>query len=106
MAMLSDTLKNLAPENDAELTEGFERLEEQLSRILTPEQIDRYADHIHQTGAVPVVGALTEEELEEMPTDVRAIARTILGHTSIATEIRRVAALLRQRGEARLVYDR
>ena len=106
MGQLYNALTELVPEHDPELIEGFERLEEHLSRILDEDQMQAYATHVRNTGSLPVFGALTAEDREELPRELQAIASTVLQYNSIATEIRRVAALLRQRDEAELVYDR
>ncbi|NBC30503.1 MAG: hypothetical protein GVY29_11015 [Spirochaetes bacterium] len=106
MGQLYNALTELVPERDPELTEGFERLEEHLGRILDEDQMQAYAAHIRNTGSVPVFGALPPGDREELPPKLQEVASTVLQYNAIATEIRRVAALLRQRDEAELVHER
>ena len=43
MGILYDTMKSLARSHDAEMLVGFQRYEDLLATILTPEQMETYA---------------------------------------------------------------
>jgi hypothetical protein len=99
MGSLYRALEALSPVHDAELLDGYRRYESVLEAILTPEQMEQYADAIAQTGVVRIFEEMTPEELANLPPGMAAIAAAITADISVSMENRRVVALLDQRGE-------
>jgi hypothetical protein len=95
----------LAPERDEELLDGFQRCESMLMDILTPEQMDEYAEAIRWTGEIRILEDLTPAEVAALTPEMRAIAETIIADLNVSMENRRVVALLNQRGEHVLAPD-
>jgi hypothetical protein len=105
MGTLYDALVHLSPAHDAEILDGYRRYEELLATILTPEQMDLYADYIQQTDVIRIFEEMTPDELANLPPGIPAIAAAIMADTNISMENRRVVALLDQRGEHDVTPD-
>ena len=105
MQSLISVLEQLAPDEDSELAQGFQRYMAALEPILTPEQIDTYAAMIERTGVIRIFEDLTPEELAELSSDESAVATNIIADQTATMENRRIASLLIQRGQTEVVPD-
>lgn len=105
MGRLYDVLAELAPPQDEELAEGYRRYEALLAKELTPEQIDEYANYVHETGTVRVFDEMTPDELAALPAIEGAVATIIMADEYTTMENRRIAALLNQRGMHEVAPD-
>jgi hypothetical protein len=105
MGTLYDALVSLSPAHDAEILDGYRRYESLLATILTPEQMDLYADYIQHTDVIRIFEEMTPAELANLPPGIPAIAAAIMADTNISMENRRVVALLDQRGEHDVTPD-
>ncbi len=105
MGALYDALVSLSRVQDAEVLEGYRRYEWQLTEILTPEQMEIYADYIQQADVIRIFEEMTPAELAALPPGVPAIAAAIIADTNISMENRRVVALLDQYGEHEATPD-
>jgi hypothetical protein len=99
MGAVYDALESLSPVHDAEVLDGYRRYETLLETILTPEQMELYADYIENTDVIRIFEEMTPDELANLPEGLPAIAAAIIADTNITMENRRVVALLDQRGE-------
>lgn len=99
MAALYDALVDLSPVHDAEIMDGYRRYETLLTTILTPEQMESYANAVRQSGTVRVFAEMSSDELARLTPDENAIARAVLADENVWMENRRVASLLNQRGQ-------
>jgi hypothetical protein len=73
--------------------------------ILTPEQMEIYAEYIRQADVIRIFEEMTADELAALPPGVPAIAAAIIADTNITMENRRVVALLDQHGEHEATPD-
>ena len=105
MGAIYDALESLAPSEDAELADGYERYEALLHEVLTPEQISTYANYIRSSGELRVFETMTPEEMAALSTEENVVALTIIADQLASMENRRVAALLNQRGEGAVAPD-
>ena len=105
MGALYDALVSLSSVHDAEILDGYRRYESLLETILTPEQIEIYADYINQVDVIRIFEEMSPDELANLPVGMPAIAAAILADTNISMENRRVVALLDQRGEDEVTPD-
>lgn len=105
MGALYDALVSLSPVHDAEVLDGYRRYEDLLTTILTPEQLEIYADYIQQTDVIRIFEEMTPAELTALPPGMPAVAAAILADTNISMENRRVVALLNQHGEHDVTPD-
>ncbi|MCC6456242.1 MAG: hypothetical protein IT328_14910 [Caldilineaceae bacterium] len=105
MGALYDALVNLSSVRDAEILDGYRRYESLLETILTPEQIETYADYINQVDVIRIFEEMSPDELANLPVGMPEIAAAILADTNISMENRRVVALLDQRGEDEITPD-
>ena len=105
MQSLISVLEQLAPGQDTELAEGYQRYMAALEPILTPEQIETYAAMIEHSGVIRIFEDLTPEELAELSVDESAVATNIIADQTATMENRRIASLLIQRGETDVVPD-
>ena len=99
MGVLFDALKSVSHVQDAEVLDGYMRYEATLETILTPEQMEQYADYIARTDEVRIFEEMTPAEIAALPQGLPAVAAAILADKTISMENRRVVALLSQRGE-------
>ena len=99
MGILFDALKSVSHVQDAEVLDGYMRYEATLAAILTPDQMQAYADYIAQTDEVRIFEEMSPTEIAALPPGIPAVAAAILADKSISMENRRVVALLSQRGE-------
>lgn len=105
MNTVYNALVDLAPPHDSELKEGYERFAGLLTTILSPSQLEDYAEYIRQNGEVRILEELTSAELAGLPAQIMPIAQAILADENISMENRRVVALLNQRGKHGLAPD-
>jgi len=105
MDTLTSVLTELAPPQDSEIAEGYQRYAAALEPILTPEQIETYAELIRRTGTVRVFEEMAPDEIAELSPDELAVATNIIADQAATMENRRVAALLIQRGADDVVPD-
>ena len=105
MGAVYNALQTLSPKHDAELIEGYQRYESMLAEILTPEQMEKYADEINRTGEIRILEDLTPAEFTTLTAEMREIAQIIVADLNVAMENRRVVALLNQRGEHAVAPD-
>jgi hypothetical protein len=105
MGALYDALIELSPPHDAEMRDGYQRYESLLETLLTPEQMEIYANYIRQVDVIRIFEEMTPDEIANLPPGVPAIAAAIMADTNISMENRRVVALLSQRGEDEIVPD-
>jgi hypothetical protein len=105
MGALYDALESLSSVHDAEVLDGYRRYESLLETILTPQQMEAYADYIRQTDEVRIFEEMSADELANLPPGIPAIAAAILADTNISMENRRVVALLNQHGEHNVTPD-
>ena len=105
MGALYDALESLSRVHDAEVLDGYRRYETLLATILTPEQLETYANYIQQVDVIRIFEEMTPAELAALPPGVPAIAAAILADTTISMENRRVVALLNQYGEHEATPD-
>jgi hypothetical protein len=105
MSSFYDALTSLAPVSDAEALNGYQRYEAVLTNILTPEQLQTYADMIRRTGTIRVFEEMSPDELAALPPDEAAIATAVMADTDATMENRRVVALLNQRGQHDVAPD-
>ena len=98
MGAVYDALLEVSPSRDEELLEGYRVYESALERILTPEQLETYAEYIRHAKAVRVFDEMTADQIAALPPEQIPIASAILENEYSLMENRRVAALLRQRG--------
>ena len=105
MSTLVDTLMALAPAHDPEMREGYQRYEDLLAAVLTPEQLAEYAAYIQQSGEIRILEELTPTEVGALPPAVQAVAAAAAMDTNLTMENRRVVALLNQRGEHDVAPD-
>ena len=105
MGVLYDVLVELSPPHDAEMRDGYRRYESLLETILTPEQMETYADYIRRVDVIRIFEEMTPDEIASLPPGMPAIAATTMADTNISMENRRVVALLSQRGEDEIVPD-
>jgi hypothetical protein len=105
MPILFDALKSVSPVQDAEVLDGYMRYEANLEKILTPQQMEVYADYIAQTDEIRIFEEMTPAEIAALPPGLPEVAAAILADKSISMENRRVVALLSQRGEHEATPD-
>jgi len=105
MGKLYDVLATLAPPHDGELQEGYQRYEALLASVLTPAQLDSYAESVGQSGAVRIFDEMTPDELADLSPEEGAVATAIMADEFTSMENRRVAALLNQRGQHEVAPD-
>jgi hypothetical protein len=105
MNPLYDAMLGLAPDQDAELIEGYQRYAALLTTVLTPQQIETYAEYIRRSGTIRVFEELTPEEFAELTVQENVIATTVIADEDASMENRRVAALLNQRGQHEAAPD-
>jgi hypothetical protein len=105
MDTLTSVLTELAPPHDHEMAEGYQRYAAALEPILTPQQLETYAQLIRRTGAVRVFEEMSPNEIAELSPDELAVATNIIADQAATMENRRVAALLVQRGAEDIVPD-
>ena len=98
MGAVYDALLEVSPYRDEELLEGYKVYESALERILTPEQLETYAEYIRNSRTVRVFDEMTADEIAALPPEQIPIASAILENEYSLMENRRVAALLHQRG--------
>jgi hypothetical protein len=91
--------------HDAEILDGYRRYEAQLEDILTPEQMQLYADYIQNTDVIRIFEEMTPGEIANLPPGMSAVAAAIIADKDITMENRRVVALLDQRGEVEATPD-
>jgi hypothetical protein len=87
MGNLYEAMASLSPVHDAEMIEGYQRYEEMLAEILTPEQMQAYADEIQKSGVIRIFAKIVSKDL------------------NVSMENRRVVALLNQRGQHAVAPD-
>jgi hypothetical protein len=105
MGAVFDALERLSPVHDAEVIDGYRRYEAQLEEILTPEQMELYADYIENTDVIRIFEEMTPGELANLPNGMAAVAAAVIADKEITMENRRVVALLDQRGETEATPD-
>jgi hypothetical protein len=105
MNTLYETLISLSPEHDAEMKEGYQRYVALLETVLTPEQMEAYAEFIRRTGEIRIFEEMTMAELAALEPQERAVAEAVVADQNISMENRRVVALLNQRGEHEVAPD-
>ena len=105
MGALYEAMAGLSSTHSAEVLDGFRRYESLLMSILSPEQIEIYADYVRQTGEIRIFEEMTPAELASLPAGVPVIAASILADTNISMENRRVVSLLNQYGEHEITPD-
>lgn len=105
MGILYDTLARLSPVHDAEMLEGYRRYELLLMAVLTPQQLEAYADYIEHTDQIRIFEEMTPAELASLPPEVAVVSATVLADLNLTMENRRVVALLNQRGEHEVAPD-
>jgi len=105
MQSLISVLEQLAPSNDPELAQGFQRYMAALEPVLTPEQIETYATLIRRTGVIRIFEDMSPDELAELSPEESAVAANIIADQAATMENRRVASLLIQRGQEDAVPD-
>ena len=105
MQSIYDALMSLAPNHDDELAEGYRRYEALLATILTPAQMNVYAEYLRQTGSVRILEELSHQELADLSPEERTFAEIIRANQEVSMENRRVVALLNQRGEHAVAPD-
>jgi hypothetical protein len=105
MSNLYDVLVSLSPAHDDEMLEGYRRYDSLLATILTPAQMETYAESVRQSGEIRIFEELTPDELAALPPEERAIALAIKADENISMENRRVVALLNQRGQHAVAPD-
>jgi len=105
MDPLYETMLHLTPNHDTELLDGYQRYAALLTALLTPQQIETYAEYIQRSGALRVFEELTPEEMAELTVPENVIATTIIADEDATMENRRVAALLNQRGQQEAAPD-
>ena len=98
MGAVYDALLEVSQHRDEELLDGYRVYEAALERILTPKQLETYAEYIRHSKAVRVFDEMTADEIAALPPDQIPIATAILENEYSLMENRRVAALLNQRG--------
>ena len=98
MGAVYDALLEVSPHRDEELLEGYRVYESALERILTPQQLDTYAEYIRHSKTVSVFDEMTAYQIAALPPEQIPIASAILENEYSLMENRRVAALLNQRG--------
>ncbi len=84
MNPLYDAMLGLAPNQDAELIEGYQRYATLLTTVLTPQQIETYAEYIQRSGTIRVFEELTPEEFAELTAQENVIATTIIADEDAA----------------------
>lgn len=105
MGAVYDALTELAPIDDAETLDGYQRYESLLDALLTPEQIDTYAEYLRRTGTIRIFDELTPDELADLTPDEDAIATAVMADEMTSMENRRVSALLNQHGQHDVAPD-
>lgn len=105
MGILYDTLVRLSPVHDAEMLEGYQRYENLLADVLTPDQMQAYANYIETTDEIRIFEEMTPDELANLPPEIPAIAAIVVADLNLSMENRRVVALLNQRGEHEVAPD-
>jgi hypothetical protein len=99
MNPLYEALLGLAPYQDMELIDGYQRYIVLLTKLLMPEQQATYANYIQRSGTLRILEELTADELAELTPQENALVTSIIADENTAMENRRVAALLNQRGQ-------
>jgi len=105
MSSFYDALTGLSPVSDPEVLNGYQRYEALLANILTPEQLQTYANLIQRTGTVRVFEEMSPDELAALTPEEAAIATAVMADTEATMENRRVVALLNQRGQHDVAPD-
>lgn len=105
MGIVYDALLEVSPYRDEELLEGYQIYESALEGILTPEQLATYAEHLRHSKTVLVFDEMTAEEIASLPSEQIPLVSAILANEKSLMENRRVAALLRQRGNQGTAQD-
>ena len=105
MNPLYDAMFDLAPSQDTELIDGYQRYAALLTAILTPPQIETYAQYIQRSGTIRVFEELTPAEFAELTGPENAIATIVMADEDASMENRRVASLLNQRGQHEAAPD-
>ena len=98
MGAVYDALLEVSPYRDEELLEGYRVYESALERLLTPKQLETYAEYIRHSKTVRVFDEMTSDQIAALPPEQIPIASAILENDYSLMENRRVAALLHQRG--------
>lgn len=105
MGILYDTLVRLSPVHDAEMLDGYRRYENLLAEVLTPDQMQAYANYIENTDEIRIFEEMSPAELASLPPEIPAIAALVVADLNLSMENRRVVALLNQRGEHDVAPD-
>jgi hypothetical protein len=105
MNALYDALLALAPNQDAELIDGYQRYAALLNDLLTPQQIETYAAYVQRSGTLRVFEELTPDEFAELTGPENALATIVMADEDASMENRRVASLLNQRGQHQVAPD-
>lgn len=105
MGALYDVLVNVSPVHDPEMLDGYRRYEALLDTILTPAQMETYANSVQQAGSVRIFAEMNRDELEALSAEERSIALAVIANGKIELENRRVASLLNQRGQHDVAPD-
>ncbi len=105
MSNFYDALAGLSPVSDPEALNGYQRYEALLTNILTPEQLQTYADMIRRTETIRVFDEMSPDELAALTPEETAIANAVIADTEATMENRRVVALLNQRGQHDVAPD-
>ena len=98
MGAVYDALLEVSVARDGELLSGYQVYESTLEGILTPKQLETYAEYIRQSKTVRVFDEMTGDQIAALPPEQIPIASAILANENALMENRRVAALLHQRG--------
>ena len=99
MGAVYDALLEVSADPDGELLGGYRVYESALEAILTPEQLATYAEYIQDSKTVSVFDEMTSDQIAALPVEQIPIATAILADENSLMENRRVASLLRQRGQ-------
>lgn len=105
MGRIFEVLEHLSPVQDPEVLDGYHRYESALASVLTPEQMQIYADHIRQEHEIRIFEDMTTSELAALPPQLQLVASEIIADTNLTMENRRVVALLHQHGEQKATPD-
>lgn len=105
MGRIFEALEHLSSVQNGEALDGFRRYESELATVLRPRQMQRYADHLHETQTLRIFEEMTPQELTMLPPEVQLIAVEIIANTNLSLQNRRVAALLHQYGDPQSVPD-
>ena len=105
MGRIFEALEHLASVDHEEVLDGYRRYESALETVLTPQQVQIYADYIQHIKVFRIFEEMTPQELATLPPKVQLIAIEIIGETEVSMENRRVAALMREYSEKEVTPD-